>query len=259
MRGYIVGLTLLGFCFEAQCCWAGITTLGPLPYLSKADSPFPVNGTDPNFYLEDFEDGQLNTPGISQGISDPFLQAIVLPPSLVTDSVDADDGAIDGNGQGGHSLASVTTLSDLLSPPTYFFLMGFQFNESELGFLPNAFGFVWTDGPAPGSLLMSVRTASGAEFQTVSFTNLGDGSREGTTADDRFFGVVADEGITGITISGRYTGTLLSDQYIEIDHLQYGQLVPEPTAFGQILLCIGIILTMNSRRLANLRTCSALT
>jgi hypothetical protein len=255
MRGYILGLTLLGIGFQAQFCWAGITTLGPIPYLSKANSPFPVNGTDPNFYLEDFEDGLLNTPGISFGILgnlDPFNRPIVFPPGIVTDSVDTDDGVIDGNGQGGHALASGWTIDDLVFG--YAFYMEFRFNQSELGFLPNAFGFVWTDGPAPGSVSMTVTTGSGASYQTPYWRELGDDSREGTTADDVFFGVIADEGIMRVRITGgaSYDG-LPSGKYMEIDHLQYGQLVPEPAALGQILLCIGIIMTMNSRRLANLR------
>jgi hypothetical protein len=41
---------------------AGLTT--PSPYLSFVDSPF-AGGIYQYFYLEDFEDGALNTPGVS--------------------------------------------------------------------------------------------------------------------------------------------------------------------------------------------------
>lgn len=255
MRGWhsILGLLLLGLCFEAPCCGAAITTLGPIPYLSKADSPFPVDGSNPNFYLEDFEDGELNTPGISQGELPfyPLTQGVVSPPGLGTDSVDADDGVIDGNGQGGHSLASVFTMSDLIFPATYSFLIAFEFNQSELGFLPNAFGFVWTDGLSPGSVAMTVTTASGTQYQTPYWRNLGDDSREGTTAEDVFFGVIANEGIWRVMIRGGYTGELPFDQYIEIDHLQYGLLVPEPSGLflgGIAIFCFALVSRVRRRK-----------
>ena len=38
--------------------------LGPSPYLSFADSPF-NGGSFSYFHLEDFEDGSLNTPGVT--------------------------------------------------------------------------------------------------------------------------------------------------------------------------------------------------
>lgn len=42
---------------------AGFTFLGPTSYLSAADSPFPVDGSNPNFYLEDFEPDMPCVPG----------------------------------------------------------------------------------------------------------------------------------------------------------------------------------------------------
>src|SRR5690242_6738717 len=41
------------------------TFLGPTPYLSRADSPFDLSGLGTTFFLEDFEDHALNTPGVS--------------------------------------------------------------------------------------------------------------------------------------------------------------------------------------------------
>src|SRR5262245_58046922 len=104
--------------------------LGPTPYLSFADSPF-NGGSFSSFFLEDFEDGALNTPGVtaSAGWS-------VLGPGAFTDSVDGDDGAIDGSGTRGHSFFSNSTQSTLT----------FTFNAAALGgALPTAVGIVWTD------------------------------------------------------------------------------------------------------------------
>ncbi len=63
---------------------AGVTFLGPTPDLSAADSPFDLSS---NFYLEDFEDGALNTPGVSGNVK-------VQSGFVDIDSVDADDGVI---------------------------------------------------------------------------------------------------------------------------------------------------------------------
>lgn len=68
---------------------------GPTPYLSAADSPFSLSS--PGLLLEDFEDGALDTPGVSSTNGAPR------GPSGLTDSVDGDDGSIDGSGNGGHS------------------------------------------------------------------------------------------------------------------------------------------------------------
>ncbi len=56
--------TLVVFTIGVSPCFAGFTFLGPTPYLSAADSPFAEYLDGPDFYLEDFEDGELNTLGI---------------------------------------------------------------------------------------------------------------------------------------------------------------------------------------------------
>lgn len=52
------------------------------------------------FRLEDFEDALLNVPGVTPSAGAPF------GPGSITDSVDADDGVIDGLGTGGNSFFS---------------------------------------------------------------------------------------------------------------------------------------------------------
>ncbi|CCH96089.1 hypothetical protein [Microcystis aeruginosa] len=81
------------------------TLLGPTPYLSFNDSPF-KNVNFSYFYLENFEDGSLNVPGVTAS-SASGLPFGVEGPGFYTDSVDIDDGVIDGNGQQGHYLVEV--------------------------------------------------------------------------------------------------------------------------------------------------------
>jgi hypothetical protein len=85
-------------------CHGDWTFIGPTPYRSTADSPFPIS-INPNFFVETFEDGLLNTRGIVQ--KNPFPLpgtgglAFVRLPGQNTDSVDGDDGLVDGLGLGG--------------------------------------------------------------------------------------------------------------------------------------------------------------
>src|SRR4051794_41108441 len=70
----------------------------PPAYARTADGPFSVlDFSSGYFYLESFEDGAFNTPGASAS------GGTVAPPGPDTDSVDADDGQLDGQGTGGHS------------------------------------------------------------------------------------------------------------------------------------------------------------
>ena len=102
-------------------------------YASIADTPFDVNA--PQFWMEDFEDGTADQPGVT------FSSGFITGPSATTDSVDGDDGAIDGSGTGGWSL---TELFD--NQVTFFF------DSDLLGNLPTLAGIVWTDGAADSNV-----------------------------------------------------------------------------------------------------------
>ena len=103
----LCGLAMLAF-GTAGFSEAAALFIGPSPYLGfdnalpgagSAISPF--SGLSFSyFYLETFEDGALNTPGVSAD------HGFVGCYSVYEDSVDADDGVIDGNGNGGHSWGS---------------------------------------------------------------------------------------------------------------------------------------------------------
>src|SRR5512138_1593890 len=82
---------------SAATASAATTTYGPTPYLSSADSPF-AGVSFTYFHLEDFEDHLLNTPGVTG--SDGGVASVVFGPSI-HDSVDGDDGSIDGSGLNG--------------------------------------------------------------------------------------------------------------------------------------------------------------
>src|SRR4051794_1842198 len=102
---------------------------GPLPYLSEADSPFAASIQAGTTRLETFEDGALNTLGVSASTGE------TIGPSGITDSVDGDDGSIDGSGQNGFSyFASPGSIG-----------VTFSFDAVALGGLPTHAGIVWTD------------------------------------------------------------------------------------------------------------------
>lgn len=169
------------------------TFVGPTPYLSQADSAFLPNGT---FHLEDFEDNALSTPGVT-----PTAGAVIGPGSL-TDSVDADDGALDGFGLAGHSFFSASGPAGIR----------FDFDAGVLGALPTAAGIVWTDGE--GSFSFEAFDPMGASLGTLGPFPAG-GSVSGETAEDRLVGVYDAGGVSAIVISNTAGG-------IEVDHLQYG-------------------------------------
>jgi hypothetical protein len=162
--------------------------------------------------LEDFEDGNLGFGIFASGGN-------VLGPGGATDSVDGDDGAIDGFGTRGHS---------------WFFSAGaagvtFTFSGS----LPTAAGIVWTDGA--GTTTFEAFGPGMVSLGTIGPLAIADGSFGGTTAEDRFFGVQDASGILAVRLSNTSGG-------IELDHVQYGRMpvdnVPEPVSLA--LLGLGL-------------------
>ena len=78
-----------------------VSTLGPTPYSSFADSPF--NGVGFTWFaLLTAEPGSASREGISINTTGGG-PAQITGPGGITDSVDADDGTIDGNGSNGRS------------------------------------------------------------------------------------------------------------------------------------------------------------
>jgi len=208
------------------------TPFGPTPYLQASDSPFAaVNFAGGYFYLENFEDHLLNTPGLSGG---PGGVTSVIFGSSLHDSVDADDGAIDGSGLAGDDWWD--------GGPT----VSFSFNGGILGSLPTYAGLVWTDGPA-GTPVTFVAFAPDGVTPVCSFGGSGfaDSNFSGGTAEDRFFGCSDPGGISRITVTNTFGGG------IEIDHVQYGNprsqvVTPEPATLT--LVGLGGLLLRARRR-----------
>ncbi len=173
--------------------------LGPTPYLSRADSPFLADINAGRVYLETFECGVLTVPGVT------LSTGTIIPPGFegAIDSVDGDDGAIDGSGLNGHSLFSGDGATGFT----------FTFNQGTLGALPTRVGIVWTDGG--GTTTFEAFDSMGVSLGTLGPVAIADSSNSGETAEDRFFGVVFAGGISAIKISNTSGG-------IEVDHLQYG-------------------------------------
>jgi len=84
----VLACSLAALVFLAPSATAEPIFFGPTPYLSAADSPFDLSGLGTTMFLEDFEDGELNTPGILTTSLRPLGPN---PPFQIVDSVDADE------------------------------------------------------------------------------------------------------------------------------------------------------------------------
>jgi hypothetical protein len=218
-------LALAILCVEPRPA-TGAIYLGPTPYLGFSDSPFFGGGLS-YFHLEDFEDGALNVPGVTAS------GGFVLGPAPLTDSVDADDGMIDGSGSGAHSSYSAGQQK-----------LVFAFSAAALGTLPTHVGIVWTDvgfvlsdnntlpATAKGHVVFEAFDALGQSLVPIGPYLVGDGEYAGQTVEDRFFGVIHAGGISRIEISMPTIDNLDSGSNDwEVDHLQFGVAVPEPATF----------------------------
>lgn len=186
-------------------------------YLSPADIPFGFYDASGPTVLDTLESGQLNAQlSASHG-------NLIGPGEFsgFRDSVDSDDGTIDGN-CGPQSSACRSWFNNAGS-------QGVTFSYQGGGALPTAFGLVWTDGG--GSVTFSAVAADGHSLGTFTVAGTEDGSFAGGTDEDRFFGMTFAGGIRSITISNNSGG-------IELDHIQFGQMaapVPEPGTWAMFL------------------------
>jgi hypothetical protein len=101
-------------------------------------------------------------------------------------------------------------------------------------------GIVWTDGGNPISF--EARNAANTVITSLSGSHA-DGSFNGETAEDRFYGVFNPSGVFSITVA--------NPGGLEVDHLQYGfaslsSAAPEPASVG--LLGFGLVFGLRRRR-----------
>lgn len=209
----IIGLSF-AFSFTANAQF-----IGPSAYQSASDSPF-AGTTFAYSYLEDCEDGSINIVGMS------LSGGSVLAPGSLTDSVDADDGLIDGLGTAGRSWYSTAGVTSL----------DVSFDEIALGGLPTHAGLVWTDVGnvfagdfGSTSLTFEAFDESGASLGAHGPYLVGDGSVAGDTLEDRFFGFIHLAGISRIRLSLPNSGDW------EVDHIQFAR-VPEPSSVALLAL-----------------------
>lgn len=204
MRSSLLTIGIGAFLFPALDVHAR-SAYDPKPYVQAADGPFAAL-TFSYFHLEDFEDLALNTPGIASN------GGAVIGNDALVDSVDADDGVIDGSGAAGHSF--LISQSNAVS---------FTFDANALGALPTHAGVVVTDvgfaTPTAGfaTITLEAFDSAGASLGTSTPSLFGDGSATSATAEDRFVGFRHPAGIARIEIRAD------SSNDWEIDHVQYGR------------------------------------
>jgi hypothetical protein len=249
MRRRLLAITTAAAALVALPHLAAASPIGPTPYRSLSDSPFSGESFS-WFYLEDFEDGLLNTPGVSVSPS-----SVAIAVGGYTDSVDGDDGFIDGSGSNGHSLWSNFASA----------LFAFDFNAAALGAFPTHVGLVWTD---VGNVVTGKYGFTGVTFEAFDENGvtlgvmgpivLGDGAISGQTAEDRFIGAINSGGISRVEIRSPDTNDW------EVDHLQYGfaaertldaQPVPEPATSGLLLAGLVLVRRTLRRKTADCRPC----
>jgi hypothetical protein len=184
----------------------GAANVGPArPYTSVADGESFWQGMPHE--LEDFESPESLAPDflIDCGwrVGADFLSSDGVP---IADSVDADDGRIDGKGgQGSAWYCPETAL-------TVAFLQPVQ--QASL---------VWTDGdPQSTNVMVELMGVDGRLLAALDAGNLADDFLSGTTAEDRFIGFTSEVPIGSVSVKS------IGGRGLEIDHLAYA-VVPEPT------------------------------
>jgi hypothetical protein len=182
---------ILLFVSPLYCLGEPVFFFEDTPYLSSADIP-------PGFYhegnptfLEDFEDLSLDG-----GITASHGTFQVSP---WIDSVDADDGTIDGSGSDGESWVAQNSWVE------------FEFSTP----YPTAAGIVITDSHT-SQVNFEAFDSEGSSLGNYAIDNFGDGNSYGGTEEDRFFGIQYSLGISAIKMED------LAGPNLEVDHVQYG-------------------------------------
>lgn len=236
-KSFLLGVA--AFCLSSITGSAIAAYVGGTTYQSFANSPFSGLTFSGYFYLEDFEDHALNTPGVTATGGAPTSLSGFSGP--IIDSVDADDGSVNGLCNKG---AAAFVACDS------FFGSGaagitFTFDQGILGTLPTHVGIVWTDGVNPVQLEAFDATATSLGIFGP-FNVAGPAFADQDVLEDTFVGVINASGISKIRITSGAGGG------IEVDHLQYGadatSQVPEPAILALLGLAIAGIGCVRRRK-----------
>jgi hypothetical protein len=174
--------------------------LGPTPYVGKSDSPFDTSAF--GFCVEDFENNKFDIPGATGN-------GATVAPGGITDSVDEDDGVIDGFGTAGHSYFQGNGAGGIQ----------ILFDEARTHGLPTEVGIVWTDGGVGAPITFEAFGPDGFSLLGPNGPNdHADDNFGGGTAEDRFYGATNPTGISKIVISNTSGG-------IEVDHIQLNRCI----------------------------------
>lgn len=208
---------LVLLCVGGMVASVGAATFHPATaYVQGGDaSPFFSGGSA--VFVEDFEDNAI----------DPFItQATgkILPPNFIveagnlTDSVDGDDGSVDGAGTGGRS----------------FYNGGRSILISFAEPVERA-GLVWTDAdPSSSGVMLEAFDASGLSLGVFDYGSLASAGVGGETNEDRFIGATDPAGIASLLVTNLPGGL-----GIEIDHIQWQAVsTPEPSAIVYAFLAL---------------------
>lgn len=213
-----------------------------LPYFRAEDSPFFEAIEAGTIFLEDFEDQELNTPNIVSWDWPRTLQIGRTKRSSgnqFAESVDADDG-LNGDFSGLNGDAWTTSSA---STGGILGSMEFRFTPDVLGRYPTFVGFVVTEAFNPfDDVEFGTSTLTGPESPEVGYDPLDWipilDTFPGDTRRHRFFGIHVDSGITRLNI----------DNVAQIDHLQYGYAIPEPSVAGMCAATLALACLRRRRR-----------
>jgi len=228
-------VALISPTFAASILW------DPLPYFSEADSPFYQGILDGTIYLEDFEDQALNTPFVRHPVNVPYFGFTYrqLVPDItdeVVRSVDGDDGLINFQGFLGDSW--ITTADPWGGALTG--RVSFEFLPNDNNLFPTFVGIVVTavdDFDRDVSLAFfdenNINVSNDSEYDPKDWSPI---PLLGTdTRLHRFIGFYHEEGIHRLSLSNVW----------QVDHLQYGYAIPEPST---PLLILASLLPLFQRR-----------
>jgi hypothetical protein len=175
----------------------------PVPYKSRVDSPLYGVVLATYDHFEDWEDGVVNTPGVtpsSTALGSAYGAALI-------DSVDGDDGAVDGKCEKDGGTCNSGFANGI---------MEFTFDATVLGALPTHVGVAWTDGSTGADAVFEAFDANDVSLGTKTAAAVADGSNQGTVDEDRYFVVVHTAGVKKVVVKSTSGG-------VEVDHLHYGR------------------------------------